>query len=373
MDSNTIVETQYFTFGAPPEELELECEAKLGPITVAYETYGTLNEARDNAILICHALSGDAHVAGRNKPDDAKPGWWDNMIGDGKGLDTTKYFVICSNFLGGCKGTTGPNSMDPKTGKAYGVTFPIITIADMVNVQAKLVEHLGIDRLLCVVGGSMGGMQAMEWAISYPDRLRSTMLIASTSRKSAQGLAFDTVARNAITSDLEWNEGKYYPEGKGPEKGLAIARMIGHITYLSDESMRAKFGRRLLEEGEYGYDFSHDFEVESYLQYQGSKFVERFDANSYLYITKAMGYFDLPQKHGSLKKAFASITARPLVVSFTSDWLYPSYQSREIVKALLDNGKPVTYCEIESSYGHDAFLLEVEEMTAIIRNFLGAL
>ncbi len=359
MDSETIVKTKYFEFAEPPNELKLECGARLGPITVAYKIYGRLNEKKDNAILICHALSGDAHVAGRHTPEDKKPGWWDNMVGDGKGLDTSKYSVICSNILGGCMGTTGPTSINPKTGKPYGLTFPVITIADMVNVQVKLVEHLGIEKLLCVTGGSMGGMQTMEWAVSHADKVCSSMIIASTSRQSPQAIAFDAVGRNAITSDAVWDKGDYYSKKEVPGRGLAIARMIGHITYLSDALMHTKFGRRLQKKAKYGYDLTDDFEVESYLQYKGSQFVERFDANSYLYITKAMDYFDLVQKHGSLRKAFVRVKGKVLVVSFTSDWLYPSYQSREIVKALLDNGKPVTYCEIESSYGHDAFLLEV--------------
>ncbi len=230
MDSSTIVETKSFTFAEPPNELQLECGARLGPVDVAYETYGTLNEKKDNAILICHALSGDAHVGGRHNASDKKPGWWDNMVGDGKGFDTSKHYVVCSNILGSCYGTTGPTSTDPKTGKPYGLTFPIITISDMVNVQAKLLEHLGIEKLLCVVGGSMGGMQAMEWAVSYPDKVRSAMIIASTSRKSPQAIAFDAVARNAITSDTNWEAGNYYAKKKQPDRGLAIARMIGHIT-----------------------------------------------------------------------------------------------------------------------------------------------
>jgi len=370
LDSNSIVQTRTFTFAEPPDELQLECDAKLGPITVAYETYGKLNDKKDNAILICHALSGDAHVAGRHSPDDKKPGWWDNMVGDGKGFDTSKYYVICSNILGSCYGTTGPTSIDPKTNKSYGVLFPIITVADMVNVQAKLLDNLGIEKLLCVAGGSLGGMQVMEWAISYPDRVCSSMVIASTARQSPQAIAFDAVGRNAITSDTEWNSGDYHLKNKQPAKGLSIARMIGHITYLSDESMHEKFGRRLQEKVEYGYDFTHDFQIESYLAYKGSQFVQRFDANSYLYITKALDYFDLVQKHGSLKNAFANVKAKFLIISFSSDWLYPPYQSKEIVRALLDNGKQITYCEIQSSYGHDAFLLEVDEMTKIITNYL---
>ena len=365
-----IVETKFFTFSEPPNELELESGEKLGPITVAYETYGELNKEKDNAILICHALSGDAHVAGKNSNEDKKSGWWDIMIGPGRAFDTNKYYVICSNFIGGCMGSTGPSSIDPKTGKSYGMSFPFITISDMVKVQKELIDHLGAKKLLTVVGGSMGGMQVLEWAISYPKIVKSAMVIASTSRLSPQSIAFNAVGRNAIISDPNWNEGNYY-NAKFPEKGLAIARMIGHITYLSDESMHKKFGRRLKHGEEYSYDFGDvDFQVESYLHYKGESFVERFDANTYLYITKAMDYFDLSGRYGSLQKAFKDSKSKFLVISFTSDWLFPSYQSKEIVKALMNNDKDVSYVEIKSSYGHDAFLLEEEQLGRITKSFL---
>lgn len=363
-----IVKTKTFTFAEPPNELDLECGKKLGPITIAYETYGRLNDDRSNAILIEHALSGDAHAAGRHTYKDKKPGWWDNMIGPGKAFDTNKYFVICSNVIGGCKGSTGPSSINPKTGKPYGLEFPVVTIKDMVRAQKELIDFLGIEKLLCIAGGSMGGMQVLQWAISYPDRVRLAIPIASTARLSPQAIAFNAVGRHAIMSDRNWREGNYY-ESEKPASGLAIARMIGHITYLSDKSMHKKFGRDLV--GEPKYDFSEDFQVESYLNYQGDKFVQRFDANSYLYITKAMDYFDISrEENGSLKKAFSGAKADFLVVSFTSDWLFPPYQSKEIVTALRQNNKNVTYAEIESDYGHDAFLLETDALSKLVTNFL---
>lgn len=368
-DSVGIVKTKYVTFDDPAYKLELDCGKTLWPVTVAYETYGTLSPNKDNAILIHHALSGDAHAAGYHSANDPKPGWWDTTIGPGKAFDTNKYFVICSNFLSGCKGTTGPNSINPETKKPYGLTFPVVTVSDMVKVQKKLLDYLGIDSLLSLAGGSMGGMQGLEWIIQYPQMVRSAIIIASTSRLAPQAIAFNEVGRNAITSDPNWNNGDYY--GKHvPHRGLAIARMIGHITYLSDESMHMKFGRRLQDKDSYGYDLASEFEVESYLHHQGDKFVERFDANSYLYITRAMDYFDLASKFGSLNKAFENVTSKVLVISFTSDWLFPSYQSKEIVKSLMNNDKDVSYIEICSSYGHDAFLLETEHMTKIIRSFL---
>jgi len=366
-----IVETKFWRFAEPPNELELRSGVKLGPIDVAYETYGELSPERDNAILICHALSGDAHVAGRHAPDDPKPGWWELMVGPGKGIDTDRYFVICANCIGGCKGSTGPASIDPATGKPYGLAFPMVTISDMVKVQHALVrERLGLDRLLAVVGGSMGGMQVLQWAIDYPDAVVSAIPIATTSHLSAQGIAFDEVGRQAIYSDPNWRNGDYYRRVP-PKRGLAVARMIGHITYLSDKSMREKFGRRLQERKQVGYDFGPpDFQVESYLRHQGGAFVGRFDANSYLYITKAMDYFDLVADHGSLVKAFAGVRSRFLVVSYTGDWLFPSYQSKEMVRALHANGVETTYCELDSEYGHDAFLLEDEKLTETMRGFL---
>lgn len=365
-----IVSTQYFTFAEPPNELRLESGETLGPITLAYETYGRPNADRSNAILILHALSGDAHVAGYHSPDDKKPGWWDEAVGPGKMFDTDRYWVICSNVIGGCKGSTGPSSVNPRTGRPYGLSFPVVTIADMVNAQRHLIDHLGIDKLLTVVGGSMGGMQALQWAVAYPERVRSCIPLAATARLSPQTIALNEVGRQAIYRDPHWNHGDYY-DGPRPNAGLALARMIGHITYLSDKSMHRKFGRRLQNRERYGYDFSVEFEVESYLQYHGENFIKRFDANSYLYITKAMDYFDLANGTGSLVRAFAPAAAvKFLVVSFTSDWLYPSYQSREIVSALKANGADVTYCDVDSDYGHDAFLLEVDTLTQLISDFL---
>lgn len=365
-----IVETKYFTFAETPNEMELECGRKLGPITLAYETYGELNDAKDNVILIVHALSGDAHAAGYSSADEEKPsGWWDTMVGPGRALDTDKYFMICSNIIGGCKGSTGPSSINPETGKPYSMTFPVVTVKDMVNAQKVLLDHLGIEKLLCVIGGSMGGMQVLQWAVSYPEMVRLVIPIATTSRLSAQAIAFDEVGRQAIMSDPDWLNGEYY--GKSiPQRGLSIARMIGHITYLSDKSMHHKFARRLQDKSEYDYNFETDFQVESYLRYKGDSFVKRFDANSYLYITKAMDYFDLPQSHGSLKQAFAGIKSKFLVISFSSDWLFPSYQSREIVSALRANDVDAVYTEIQTDYGHDAFLLEAEQESRLISNFL---
>jgi homoserine O-acetyltransferase len=370
-DSVGIVKTQFIRLVSEDKPLELESGKRLGPIDVAYETYGTLNEAGDNAILICHALSGNAHVAGYNSPSDKKPGWWDGMVGPGKGIDTNKYFVICSNFLGGCAGTTGPSSINPRTGRPYGLDFPIITIADMVNVQKLLLDALGIRRLLAVIGGSIGGMQTIQWSIAYPEMMGAAIPIATTTHQGAQSIAFDAVGRNAILADANFAEGQYH-QGEVPGQGLAIARMIGHITYLSEEGMREKFGRQLRGADKYSYDFNSEFAVETYLDHQGQSFVDRFDANSYLYITKAADYFDLPRDYGSLKKAFAAAQARFLVVSFSSDWLFTPAQSEAMVDALVANGKDVSYCNIASGYGHDAFLLEDETLGAFLSNFLQA-
>ncbi len=368
-DSVGIVETKYYTFAEPPNEMPLDSGAKLGPITLAYETYGQLDESRRNAILICHALSGDAHVAGYHSPEDRKPGWWDAMVGPGKAFDTSRYFVVCPNCIGGCKGSTGPSSINPATGRPYGRSFPVVTMADMVRAQKHLIDHLGIKKLLTVVGGSMGGMQVLEWAITYPDMVCSAIPIATTARLNAQGIAFNVVGREAILNDPNYRGGDYY-EGEPPRRGLAVARMLGHITYLSEESMRRKFGRQLRDKEDYGYDFEVDFQVESYLQYQGQAFTERFDANSYLYITRAMDYFDLAGKHGSLEAAFRGVKARFLIIAFSSDWLYPPGQSKEIVSALRANRAHFAYYEIPSSYGHDAFLLEREALTEAISKFL---
>lgn len=364
-----IVKTQSFTFAAPPQEMRLECGRSFGPITLAYETYGELSPAKDNAILILHALSGDAHAAGFNHPHERQPGWWDIMIGPGKAFDTRKYFAICSNVIGGCKGSTGPSSINPQTGRPFALDFPLVTIHDMVNAQRALIDHLGIDQLLCAVGGSMGGMQALQWVVSYPERVRLAIPIATTSKLSSQGIAFNEVGRQAIQSDPHWKEGEYY--GKSiPRRGLAIARMIGHITYLSEKSMHQKFGRKLQDKAAYGYDFRADFQVESYLRYKGDHFVNRFDANSYLYISKAMDYFDLAHPHKKLEQAFANVKAKFLVISFSSDWLFPSYQSKEIVSACRRVGAEAIYTEIQTDYGHDAFLLESGQLSSLITNFL---
>ncbi|MBN1816940.1 MAG: homoserine O-acetyltransferase [Sedimentisphaerales bacterium] len=364
-----IVETRIVRVVEADAPLILAGGKTLGPIDIAYETYGILNEARDNTVLICHALSGNAHVAGYSGSDDRKPGWWDEMIGPGKGIDTNKYFVICSNVLGGCCGTTGPSSVNPATGKPYGLEFPIITIADMVNVQKRLLDKLGIKKLLCVVGGSMGGMQVLQWAIAYPDMVQSAAAIATTTRLGAQAIAFDAVGRNAILADGCFANGQYHDKGM-PAQGLAIARMVGHITYLSEAGMHEKFGRQLRQAQDYRYDFHSEFAVETYLDYQGQTFVERFDANSYLYITKAMDYFDLAKEHGDLPAAFAGTKCKFLVVSFSSDWLFTPKQSEEICDALTSLCRQVSYCNIDSPYGHDAFLLEPETLCRILSGFL---
>jgi len=366
-----VIETRTIRVIERDQPLELECGKKLAPIDVAYETYGKLNDAGDNAILICHALSGNAHVASINSPDDSKPGWWDVMVGPGKGIDTDKYFVICSNVLGGCSGTTGPSSINPESGKPYGLEFPIITIADMVKVQKQLLEKLGIKGLLAVIGGSIGGMQVLQWSIAYPDFVKAAIPIATTSHLGAQSIAFDAVGRNAILADSNFADGQY-ANGNGPDRGLAIARMIGHITYLSEQGMREKFGRELRNSHSYSYDFNSEFSVETYLDHQGQSFVGRFDANSYLYITKASDYFDIGKDHGSLKNAFANTSCRFLVISFSSDWLFTPPQSRDIVDALVTNNKDVSFCNITSPYGHDAFLLEPETLGSFISEFLQA-
>ena len=361
-----LVETEYWTSTLP---LELECGRSLSPVTLAYETYGELSESRDNAILVFHALSGDAHVAGYHTPEDRKPGWWDIMIGPGKPFDTDKYFVICSNVIGGCKGSTGPSSINPATGEPYGLSFPVVTLSDMVDAQKRLIDHLGIDRLLSVVGGSMGGMMALDWAVRYPESTASAIPIASAARLSAQGIAFNEVGRQAIMADPNWQGGHYYGK-KLPHAGLAVARMVGHITYLSDEQMHAKFGRRLQNRESLGYDFQSEFQVESYLRYQGNAFVGRFDANTYLYVTKAIDYFDISMRGVSLVDALGGVEAEFLVMSFTSDWLFPSYQSKEIVQALRANGVKATYLEIPSTYGHDAFLLPNQPQESAATGFL---
>jgi homoserine O-acetyltransferase len=364
-----IVETQYYTFAASSDKLELESGEHFGPITLAYETYGEMNGDKSNAILVVHALSGDAHVAGRHSQEDRKPGWWDSLVGPGKGFDTNQYFVICSNVIGGCGGSTGPASENPETGQPYGLSFPVITIGDMVKAQCELVRHLGIEKLACVTGGSMGGMQTLEWMIRYPDMVNSAIVVASTHISGAQAIAFDAVGRNAIEADPAFDNGAYYGKGR-PERGLSIARMLAHITYLSDESMRFKFGRTLREGQDFRYEFGSEFSVETYLDYQGEQFVDRFDANSYLYITKALDYFDVSKGSNSLDEAMSAAQGKVLVLSFSSDWLYPPAQSEELVYALARERKDVSYCSIKTDYGHDAFLLESEVMTKLFSGFL---
>jgi homoserine O-acetyltransferase/O-succinyltransferase len=366
-ESAGLVETQCYHI---QEEIVLEHGGRLDKARVAYETYGLLNKEKSNAILICHALSGDAHAGGWHKNEE-KPGWWDIIIGPGKAIDTDKFFIICSNVLGGCKGTTGPSSLNPKTGKPYGLDFSFITLKDMVDVQKRLLDHLGIDKLFSVIGGSFGGMQVLQWCISYPEMVRLAVPIATSAYSSPQQIAFNEVGRRAITSDPDWNNGNYYGRTP-PARGLSLARMIGHITYLSDESMHYKFGRRLQGKKEFGFDLaSLDFQVESYLSYHGDAFVKRFDANSYLYITKAIDYFDLT-KNGtlSLAEAFKGARTKFLVISISSDWLYPPYQCKEIAKAISANDIDVRHCTIRSNYGHDAFLLESGQMNYTIQNFL---
>jgi homoserine O-acetyltransferase len=366
-----VVDKKFFTFAEPPDAMVLESNASLGPITIAYETLGTLNEDKSNVILIAHALSGDSHVAGYYSEEDQKPGWWDIMVGPGKGIDTDKYFVICPNIIGSCMGSTGPSSTNPGSGKPYGFDFPVVTVGDMVKAQKCLLDHLGIEKVLSVIGGSIGGMQVLEWAVRYPEMVVSAIPLATTTRHSALAIAFNEVARQAIMADPNWSKGDYYNSEK-PNLGLALARMVGHVTYLSDEAMRRKFGRRLQNKGDFSFNFDADFQVESYLRYQGQKFVDRFDANSFLYITKAADYFDLRRQHGngSEVEAFSKTQAKFLVISFTSDWLYPTYQSKAMVKSMKKNNLDVSFCEIEADWGHDAFLLPNERLSALIKGFL---
>ncbi len=354
------------------QPLVLDCGQSLSPFQVAYCTYGTLNADRSNAILVCHALTGDQYVASRN-PVTGKPGWWEIMIGPGKPIDTDRFFVISANILGGCLGSTGPASLNPATGKPYGLDFPVITIGDMVKAQARLIDHLGIEQLFSVVGGSMGGMQVLEWAARYKHRVFTAIPIATAPWHSAQNIAFHEVGRQAVMADPDWVAGRYVDEGKVPRRGLAVARMAAHITYLSEEALERKFGRSLQNRVAKTFSFSADFQVESYLRHQGSTFVDRFDANSYLYITRAMDYFDLSADNGGkLANAFYGTRTRFCVVSFTSDWLYPTRESREIVQALNAVAANVSFVEIESDKGHDAFLLDEPELFATVRGFLGA-
>ena len=363
VEPHDFVHAQPFTF---------ESGQVLPGFTLRYETYGRLNAARDNTVVICHALSGDHHCAGIHALTDAKPGWWNNFIGPGKAIDTNHFSVLCANVLGGCQGSSGPSSIDPRTGRPFGLAFPFVTIRDMVRAQKLLCDHLSLSSLYAVVGGSMGGMQVLQWGIEYPSFVRRLIPMATTARENAQAIAFNEVGRQAIMQDLDWNRGDY-PKGGGPRVGLAVARMMAHITYLSDESMDKKFGRRRTGAADNpAYTFDVQFEVESYLRHQGESFINRFDANSYLYISRALDHFDLPAAHGSLEQAFANVEAETLSVAFTSDWLFPPEQNREIVLALLRAGKRASYAELALDLGHDSFLLESKDLYTLVRSFLGS-
>ena len=354
----------------PDKPLRLDAGIDLSPFQIAYQTYGTLNPERSNAVLICHALTGDQHVANIH-PVTGKSGWWETLIGPGRPIDTERYYVICPNVLGACMGTTGPASINPATGQVWGLDFPVITIRDMVRAQAALLDHLGIGTLFAVVGGSMGGMQVLQWAVSYPERVFAALPIACATRHSAQNIAFDEVGRQAVMADPEWRHGRYLVEGASPHRGLAVARMGAHITYLSDAALHRKFGRKFQDRDNPTFSFDADFEVESYLRYQGSTFVERFDANTYLYLTRAMDYFDLAGDYdGVVANAFKGAKTRFCVISFTSDWLFPTSDSRAIVRALNAAGARVSFAEVVTDKGHDAFLLDEPELFAIVRGFL---
>ncbi|BEV09454.1 MULTISPECIES: homoserine O-acetyltransferase [unclassified Methylophilus] len=362
-----IVKAQVAHFTRP---LTLKSGAVLPQYHLAYETYGELNAAKSNAVLICHALSGNHHVAGRYTPEDKYPGWWDNLVGPGKPLDTNKFFVIGLNNLGGCHGSSGPSSVDPLTDKPYSATFPVVTVEDWVESQARLLDYLGIDQLAAVIGGSLGGMQALHWNIVYPERVRHAFVIASAPNLTAQNMAFNEVARQAIITDPEFFDGDYYNHGTVPRRGLRIARMLGHITYLSDDAMGEKFGRKL-RHGDVKYSFDVEFEMESYLRYQGDKFAGEFDANTYLRMTRALDYFDPALDfEGNLSKALSRAKAKFVVISFTTDWRFSPARSREIVQALLDNALPVKYAEVTSAHGHDAFLMPDAHYHAIMRAYL---
>ncbi len=368
-----LVETKFFSFGSMDNGLLLDCGRNFGPITIAYQTYGELNASHSNAILICHALSGDAHVAGIST-EDGRAGWWELLVGPGKAFDTDKYFIICSNVLGGCKGTTGPSSINPITNKPYALDFPVITIEDMVRAQKRLIDYLGIEKLLTVVGGSMGGMQTLAWCQLYPEVVISAIPIATSPSLTAQGIAWDEIGRRAIMADQNWDNGNYYEPGHPrPEQGLAVARMIGHVTYLSEESMSNKFGRSLRNRRNYSYSFGIDFEVESYLEHQGIIFNRRFDPNSFLYITRAMDYFDMTLGTGDLVAAFAQTRAAYQFISFSSDWLYPPAHSQAMFDAAHQNNLKVAYLEATAPYGHDSFLLESAQQAPVIQAFLAEL
>src|SRR5579864_1439793 len=383
-----VFHTQYVDLPAP---LPLDSGRSLEQVRIAYETYGRLSPTRDNVILVCHALSGDAHAAGWSEDSNApsavdgfgadergiRPkgglGWWDGMIGPGKAFDTNRYFVVCTNLIGSCRGSTGPSSINPATGQPYGLDFPVVTVADMVRAEKRALEALGIDSLLAIAGGSLGGMQALEWAVAFPETVRACISIASTARLGSQGVAWNAIARNAIMSDPDWQGGYYYGTGRAPTAGIGVARMVGHVTYLSAESMGHKFARRLQERDDYSFTLTEpDFAVESYLRHQATTFARRFDANSYLYLSRALTYFDLARDHGdgSLERAVADVEAEYLLLSFSSDWLYPPHDSYELEFALRAEHKSVTHIEIEASYGHDSFLLEERRQAPIIAEFL---
>lgn len=367
LDSVGIITPDTIHFDTP---IKLDCGQTLEGYDLIYETYGELNENHSNAILICHALSSDHHAAGYHSEDDRKPGWWESAIGPGKPIDTNRFFVVSLNNLGGCKGSSGPNTLNPATGKQWGPDFPIVTVRDWVESQARLSDHLNIEQWCAVIGGSLGGMQVMQWAIDYPDRLKHAVIIASAPNLTAQNIGFNEVVRQALRSDPDFHGGHYYEHETVPSGGMKIARMLGHITYLSDDAMRAKFGRELREEKiNYGYDV--EFQVESYLRYQGEAFVKQFDANTYLLMTKALDYYDPADKfEGGLSEALKDVTAKFLVVSFTSDWRFAPQRSREIVKALVDNDKTVTYVEIEATHGHDAFLIPIPRYMEIFDAYM---
>ncbi len=354
-----------------PAPFEFESGQSIPEFTLRYETYGELNAQKDNAILVAHALTGDHHCAGVHSLKDRKPGWWNSLIGPGKPIDTNRFFVLCANCIGGCQGSTGPKSIDPRTGQPYNLAFPFVTIRDMIRSQKILLDSLGVTELYAVIGGSMGGMQVLQWAIEYPVYVKRIIPMATTWRQNAQAMAFDEVGRQAIMQDPEWRQGNYDPD-KGPNVGLAIARMMAHITYLSDRSMDRKFGRKRQEGRAKKYSFNIEFEVESYLKYQAQSFINRFDANTYLYFTRALGYFDLEQAYGSLDRAFKPLQCKALSVAFTTDWLFPPQQNREIVLAMLRQGVNASYTELDLDLGHDSFLIESDELFRLVRDFLSS-
>ena len=368
-ESKALARCRHAVLGAE-RPMRLDCGVDLGPFRIAYQTYGALNAEKSNAVLVCHALTGDQFVADRN-PVTGKEGWWESIVGDGKVLDPARYFIVCTNVLGGCLGTTGPLAHDPASRQQWNLRFPVVTVSDMVRAQAALLDHLGIPDLFCVIGGSMGGMQVLEWAASYPERVFSAVPIATAARHSAQNIAFHEVGRQAIMADPEWKGGDYRLHDTAPERGLAVARMTAHITYLSEQALQRKFGRALQNRDALGFGFDADFQVESYLRHQGSTFVDRFDANSYLYITRAMDYFDLAAAHGGvLARAFKGSATRFCLMSFTSDWLFPTRESRAVVHALNAAAANVSFVEVESDKGHDAFLLDEPEMFRTLAGFL---